>query len=483
MSTSAGSTRPLIHRNRQVVYSVGILLLFVAMIPYSFVLERLQREQDLGEAKIGQIDSGNFSFKVFQLAGMRGIAANYLWSKALDLQKAQDWDQLRTTIDFITQLQPHFLQVWSFQGWNLAYNVSVEWDSPEDKYSWIKQGIEFLKQGVAKNRRSADLVWDTAWTYFQKLGFSDEAIVLRRLFRDDPDVGFHTYPSAENPKGEQADDNFLLAHGWFTHAVDKVDTKTGERLASDVESKVEYVDRVENRKGRPGDLHFRSMPGLSLIRYAEALEKKSIQGIEPTFKERAQVSWRRAFDNWVDKFGRHPFPMFRYEHRDVFLDDFTHPERFKKFDKDLQYWTDRWAQQTHYAFWKDRCAAEMEKDGVRARELFYEGTKAFKQAMPVEAVDRYREGLALWKKLLERHPVYRDDDMNRNDTGKIVRRYLRALQNAGMEKPKDVPFEHLLKELEGDEVPDPFDEMEMPSADMSAVPGGGLSKPNDEPPK
>ena len=78
--------------------------------------------------------------KLALLGGARGVAANVLWNRALDLQKVHDWDRLKLTVDQITKLQPHFLRVWSWQGWNLAYNVSVEWDAPEDKYEWIKQG-------------------------------------------------------------------------------------------------------------------------------------------------------------------------------------------------------------------------------------------------------------------------------------------------------------------------------------------------------
>ena len=117
--------------------------------------------------------------KLALLGGARGIAANVLWTQAEELKREQDWDSMKATVDLITKLQPHFLSVWTFQGWNLAYNVSVEWDAPEDKYQWIKKGIQFLQEGVRKNKKSPDLIWDTAWTYYHKLGFSDESIILR----------------------------------------------------------------------------------------------------------------------------------------------------------------------------------------------------------------------------------------------------------------------------------------------------------------
>jgi hypothetical protein len=191
-------------------------------------------------------------------------------------------------VDLITKLQPHFLAIWTFQGWNLAYNVSVEWDAPEDKYVWIKKGINFLKQGVEKNQKSPDLKWDTGQTYYHKIGFADEAILLRRLFYDDDDdEAFRTDPHT----GQVRKDNFQVSHGWFVESIADVDTRGGTRLATDLEAPVDYVDPVVNRKGRPGDLSFRSMPAHAQTRYAAALEKQSVKDLEATFGERAQNEW------------------------------------------------------------------------------------------------------------------------------------------------------------------------------------------------
>src|SRR5207237_8012025 len=123
------------------------------------------------------------------------------------------------TVDLITKLQPHFLSVWTFQGWNLAYNVSVEWDAPEDKYDWIKKGIKFLQEGVSKNSKSPDLIWDTAWTYYHKIGFADESIILRRLFRDDSDEPFKTFVDPESNIQYVRNDNFQIGEGWFRRSI------------------------------------------------------------------------------------------------------------------------------------------------------------------------------------------------------------------------------------------------------------------------
>jgi hypothetical protein len=164
---------------RKIVYSVGILVLFTAIFPYKQYLQAEAVKKDLGEATIGEVDTGSFVLKLFLLGGFRGMAANVLWTRAIDFQKVQEWDRLKVTVDMITKLQPHFLAIWTFQSWNLTYNVSVEWDAPEDKYEWIKSGIKFVQDGVSKNKKSPDLIWDTAWYYYHKLGFSDCSMTTR----------------------------------------------------------------------------------------------------------------------------------------------------------------------------------------------------------------------------------------------------------------------------------------------------------------
>jgi hypothetical protein len=489
MKTPTSQTRPLL------IYGAIILVLFLIMLPYSYWLEREKTRKDLGEATIGQIDTGSFMLKLALLGGARGIAANVLWTKAVDLQKAQEWDRLKATVDLITKLQPHFLSVWVFQGWNLAYNVSVEWDSPDDKYEWIKQGIKFLQEGVTKNKKSPDLLWYTAFTYYHKIGFSDEAIVLRRLFFDDDDEKFKTEPIEHAVKN----DNFQLGWGWFTRAINLVDSGETRLGGGGSTPLVEYVDAPEQHKGRPDDLAFRAMPAHAQTRYAAGLEKQSVLGIEATFGEKARSEWDKALQEWT-KFGKFTW-MSHNEMRvpssipdaptykqPIQIDDVFDRAKIERLAKDRQYWAnllkipldqvsevdarkladnmwhwaDRWASQMNYPYWKDRCLAEREPDGVNARRLFYQGTKAYKAGDYPEAEKNFAEGLAIWAKLLERHEHYRKDDLNRKDTGLILRRYLKVLTNVGKPVPEDLPFKDLLKESEGDIHLDPFDAMEMP---------------------
>jgi hypothetical protein len=385
-------------------------------------------------------------------------------------------------VDKITKLQPHFLSVWTFQGWNLAYNVSVEWDAPEDKYEWIKKGIQFLQDGVRKNRKSPDLIWYTAWTYYHKIGFSDESIILRRLFRDDSDEPFKTYLDPDTNIQNIRHDNFQLADGWFRRAVKLVDE--GEhRLAAGERTALEYVDPSPQHKGKSNDISFRSMPAHAVTRYAIGLEKMSMKDIPATFGEVAKNAWATALNDWV-KFGHHVWMSHNEVEVDgkkvrqpVQIDDETNPQRKAELSENQKYWTNRWSDQMNYRYWKDRCLAEMTDEGVEARKHFYDGTVAYKTANFAKAVAEFQAGLKIWEELLKRHSDYRNDDINKKDTGLVVRRYLRALRQLGQPEPADVPFRELLAGSDKDITLDPFDANEM----LGVSPSAGSAAPSAAP--
>ena len=470
--------------NRKLIYGIIIVGIFGVMFPYTAWLAEEKKRRDLGEAAIGQIDTGSFMMKLFLLGGFRGIVADILWLRAEDQKKDHDWDRLKTTVELITKLQPHFLSIWTFQGWNLAYNVSVEWDAPEDKYTWIKGGIKFLEQGVAKNRRSPDLIWDTAWTYYHKLGFSDESIILRRLFYDDEDLPFKTFDDPKSGQPVESKDNFKLGYGWFGRAVKLVDEGAG-RISGGTASEIRYIDATPQRKGRPDDIAFRSMPAHAQTRYAASLEKMSVYGIEATFGEVAKSEWGHALQEWVE-LGDRVFDSFNEELRDgkmvrdkVKLNDVVYPDRLKAMPKNQAYWTNRWSDQMNFRYWRQRCEAEGSTKAVNARQLFYEGTKAYKTGDFPVAEEKFKEGLAVWKSVMDDFPVYGDDELLKRETGQIVKRYRKVLRQNLTPIPEDLPFKDYLKLVEGDNNFDPFDTLEMIGPVGTESP---MAKPGAAPP-
>lgn len=151
-------------------------------------LAQLRADYDLSPTELGEIDPASESMKLATL-GMKGVAANILWTKANHYKKTEDWEKLVATVNTMSKLQPHFISVWEFQSHNLSYNISVEHDDFRFRYLWVKKGIEFLIKGTRYNQNEPKLFWTVGWYTGQKFGRADEHKQFRRLFQDDKD--FH----------------------------------------------------------------------------------------------------------------------------------------------------------------------------------------------------------------------------------------------------------------------------------------------------
>src|SRR5262245_66196202 len=64
------------------------------------------------------------AFTTVALGGFRGLIANALWIRANDLQQEDKFFEQVQLSDWITKLEPTFVQVWIVQAWNMAYNIS-----------------------------------------------------------------------------------------------------------------------------------------------------------------------------------------------------------------------------------------------------------------------------------------------------------------------------------------------------------------------
>jgi hypothetical protein len=163
----------------------------------------------------------------------------------------------------------------------------------------------------------------------------------------------------------------------------------------------------------------------------------------------------------------------------------VYPERLKAMPKNQAYWTNRWSDQMNFRYWRQRCEAEGSTKAVNARQLFYEGTKAYKTGDFPAAEEKFKEGLVVWKSLMDDYPVYRDDDLLKRETGQIVKRYRRVLRQNLSPIPDDLPFKDTLKLVEGDNTLDPFDTLEMigPVGAESPIAKPGAAPPSGPTPK
>ncbi len=110
------------------------------------------------------------------LALGRAPLVDYLWLRATQLKEEGRYFDAYQLSNMICELQPKFASVWAFQGWNMAYNISVTLKSPEERWRWVKNGYELIRdKGIPLNPNNTQLYRELAWILFHKVGdFMDE---------------------------------------------------------------------------------------------------------------------------------------------------------------------------------------------------------------------------------------------------------------------------------------------------------------------
>lgn len=155
----------------------SILLLMLSGLLLTLAAQRNQPLRELRrQTGISQADPlinapPLVTFTTVALGGFRGILADFLWLRAARLQQEGQYFELVQLADWITKLEPRFTSVWAYHGWNLAYNISVLFDAPEDRWRWVRHGIRLLRdEGLAYNPGEPRLLYELGWMFQHKIG-------------------------------------------------------------------------------------------------------------------------------------------------------------------------------------------------------------------------------------------------------------------------------------------------------------------------
>lgn len=495
---------------RKVIYG-GII--FVLLIPLAilgqpatftqpqggrFSLARQKLENGLSQANLGEIDPASETMKLVTL-GLRGVAVNLLWNKADEYKKKEDWTNLTATLEQLALLQPNFITFWKYQSWNVSYNVSTQFDDYRDRYYYVRQGIQFLEEGVKKNRENRDipqLLWDLGWFTGHKIGRADERVEYRRLFKNDDE--FH---GDDVPPGSDLRDNWLVSKREYLNGVAAIQDR-GKSI------------------GKKSETIYYSSPAKSQMSYAEAIEE------EGSF-EKGQDAWKIAADDWKD-FGDRPVMHstgreLRLGHEDdlaarveelegklreivpdlreqmveeerakltdeerAALDASTeertpaqwemlqelqprveisdqelieriaqdHPELRKEAGivvrqlaetrTDLIF-TQRYKENANYDYWKLRADFEQSETAVEARRKVFEAEQAYRNDQSAErAKALYEEGFDKWRELLEQYPELQSED---NVTGDDILQFILDYRSVLRQLDEQIPDDFVLWDI------------------------------------
>lgn len=415
-------------QQRKLAYLIGMVVLMLPIIVLGMPatdeegsggkLARLRQEHDLGESTLGAVDPTSATMNLV-LLGMRGVAVNLLRMQ-LDTQRDQkQWAQMRATTESVILLQPHYIQVWRYLGWNLAYNVSAEWDAVEDRYFWVKEGAKFLMQGSERNRIDPELYWDTGNTLGKKIGRSDEWKHFRRFFKEDPDKDrFNGGPDSEiNPDRK---DNYLAAKDWFLKA-------------NEAEEKHEQHIMM--------DCLFRSYPARSQLDYADALQR------EGQFDETTRKAWDDAYRDWVEDFGHMRFKTTDYP---IFMEasasDAAMEEIVKASGKDrkeIERELDLYHNVTNYRFWRTKAHAEKQQNTTRMHSDLFEGEDLFKKGDIDAAQEVLESGLGRFKIMISTYTDLASDDITLEEGLWAVMLWQKIYQLKNQVQPEEFPLKEL----------------------------------------
>ena len=416
----------LTSQQRKLVYLAGIVALSIPIVVLGMpstgaegtggALDRMRRQHDLGESTLGQVDPTSVTMNLV-LLGLRGVATNILWMQ-LDHQKdTKNWAQMRATTESIIMLQPHFMKVWRFHGWNLAYNVSAEWDAVADRFYWVKEGTKFTMKGCQRNQRYPELYWDVGDLTGKKIGRSDEWKFFRKFFKADPDEA--RFGGRADPEINPADeDNYLVSKEWYQRANDAEDR---------------YEQHLMMRA------LFRSYPARSQLDYANALNREGI------FDEIAREAWERALREWTQDYGK---MVFQTPECELFLeaDERDVAELAKRNNVEesvIQNWLNRTQNVTNYRYWRTRAMSESEPDTVAAHRDLYQGEQAFKAGEIDEAQEKLERGMATLSKVLTRYESLATEDLVIEEGLWAVMIWQKILQLKGIAFPQEFPLKWL----------------------------------------
>jgi len=154
-------------------YGVLLLLVLLCLI-CSWQSQGLAQRRRVQAAGMGEVYSAQapamLNVVMVGLGGFRGLVAEALWFRVNRLQMEGRYLELVQLANWITMLDPKAAEGWTFNAWNLAYNISVMMTRHEDRLRWVLNGISLLRdQALRFNPREAKLYRELAWMYQHKI--------------------------------------------------------------------------------------------------------------------------------------------------------------------------------------------------------------------------------------------------------------------------------------------------------------------------
>jgi hypothetical protein len=152
------------------------LVIVLSITGIAFVQDEMVEVRDEHHlTEVGALDGDEVSpvvaFTTLALGGFRGLLADILFLRSQSMHESGNYFELVQLADWLVKLQPRFTGATAYLAWNMAYNVSVTFNAPEDRWRWVQRGIELIRD-EALNYSDDDpvLFHELGWIYQHKVG-------------------------------------------------------------------------------------------------------------------------------------------------------------------------------------------------------------------------------------------------------------------------------------------------------------------------
>ena len=79
------------------------------------------------------------------LGPMKGLLVDVLWWRAERLQRRRQFFEALQLSEWMTAIQPTYSSVWTYQAFNLSFNIAYIFNNVDDRWKWIMSGFKLLR--------------------------------------------------------------------------------------------------------------------------------------------------------------------------------------------------------------------------------------------------------------------------------------------------------------------------------------------------
>lgn len=458
-------------------------------------LARMRDEFNISPANLGEIDPTGETVKLATL-GLRNVAVLLLWQQANTAFRKENWEGMQTALDQLANLEPHFIRAWRYQGWNVSFNISVEFDDYHDRYFWLKEGIKYLLRGYRYNELEPLLLNDVSRYSGLKIGVADEKVQYRQLFRKDDDPEFPAHGPSLRPENRR--DNWLVGQEYALKAIDLVDNREASIHqynpfvfhGGPAMCQIDYAialegDGVFEEKAREAwdeaDRLWRRFSSRRIptsvsepvrLNEREALEESmmtvahQLDAISPGLREKLAAAKRaklapidqQLLDTPLESLSADELPRLRELLDKVFVGNPELVDNIEESRRDearelaqevarLQHAVfvlDNERSTVNYTYWSMRCQVERTDAALEARRLLYHAKQEFDETRLIEAQQAYEDGFAQWRKVLDEFPPMVQDNISGEVIQEAIRGYVEVLKQLDERFPDDFVLRDVL---------------------------------------